>query len=353
VGFISDRRAAKEVESEFKAFQTVASQVVDVLATAGVVLDKYNAVVRASPGAIQFGLVQNRRLIHGALVQLADQARASSGAVQLDTFLETGLRRERVWVEARAAKFGDDYVMLLVEDRTESKKLEETRRDFVANVSHELKTPVGAIGLLAEAIQGATDDPAMVKKFAESMQKESQRLANLVQELIQLSQVQGAKVGENSTEVDLATVISDAVDRNSLVSEQRNIKIATSAERGITILGDQEMLATAIRNLIENALVYSNEGSQVGVGLKVTDEVAEISVTDSGIGIPESEQDRIFERFYRVDPSRSRDTGGTGLGLSIVKHVAANHGGEVKLFSKVGVGSTFTLRLPLRNQEKE
>jgi two-component system sensor histidine kinase SenX3 len=193
----------------------------------------------------------------------------------------------------------------------------------------------------------------MVQKFAESMQKESQRLANLVQELIQLSKVQGAKVGENSTDVDLATVITDAVDRNALVSEQRNIRMVTSAERGVIIRGDYEMLVTAIRNLIENALVYSNEGSQVGIGLKVADAVAEISVTDSGIGIPEMEQERIFERFYRVDPSRSRDTGGTGLGLSIVKHVAANHGGEVKLFSKVGVGSTFTLRLPLRNQEKE
>lgn len=243
--------------------------------------------------------------------------------------------------------------MLLVDDRTESKQLEDTRRDFVANVSHELKTPIGAIGLLAEAIQGATDDSEMVKKFAESMQKESQRLANLVQELIQLSKVQGARVGENSTEVDLAAVITDAVDRNLLIAEQRNIRVVSSAEPGTVVLGDYEMLVTAVRNLIENAIVYSNPASQVGIGLKVVNEVAEISVTDSGIGISEADQKRIFERFYRVDPSRSRETGGTGLGLSIVKHVAANHGGEVKLFSQPGVSSTFTLRLPIDTQEMQ
>jgi len=352
VGFLASRRAQKEEETrDFDAFQSIAAQVVDVMATAGVVLDLNNTVLRASPGAIQLGLVQNRRLIHSTLVKLVEKAKKTSGAVQQELLLETGLRRDKVWVEARAAQFGGEYVMLLVDDRTESKQLEDTRRDFVANVSHELKTPIGAIGLLAEAIQGATDDSEMVKKFAESMQKESQRLANLVQELIQLSKVQGARVGENSTEVDLAAVITDAVDRNLLVAEQRNIRVVSSAESGTVVMGDYEMLVTAVRNLIENAIVYSNPASQVGIGLKVVDGVAEIAVTDSGLGISESDQKRIFERFYRVDPSRSRETGGTGLGLSIVKHVAANHGGEIRLFSQPGVGSTFTLRLPIDTQE--
>jgi two-component system sensor histidine kinase SenX3 len=173
----------------------------------------------------------------------------------------------------------------------------------------------------------------------------------LVQELIQLSKVQGARVGENSTEVDLAAVITDAVDRNLLIAEQRNIRVVSSAESGTVVMGDYEMLVTAVRNLIENAIVYSNPASQVGIGLKVVEGVAEIAVTDSGLGISESDQKRIFERFYRVDPSRSRETGGTGLGLSIVKHVSANHGGEVRLFSQPGVGSTFTLRLPIDTQE--
>ena len=350
MGFLA-RKADQAAESSVDAFEVVAAQVVDVLATAGVVLDLSNNVLRASPGAVQFGLVQNRRLIHGALVQLVDEARKSSGAVSRDIELETGLKRDTVYVHARAARFGDNYVMLLVDDRTESRKLEETRRDFVANVSHELKTPIGAISLLTEAISGATDDPVTIQRFAESLQKESHRLANIVQELIQLSRVQGAKLSETSGELDLATVISDAVDRNVVLAEQHEIKLASNASGSVKFFGDYEMLTTAVKNLIENAIVYSEPGGQVGVGLKVVDGIAEIAVTDSGIGIPETEQERIFERFYRVDPSRSRETGGTGLGLAIVKHAAYNHRGEVKLFSKVGVGSTFTLRLPLNESE--
>ncbi len=184
------------------------------------------------------------------------------------------------------------------------------------------------------------------------MQKESQRLANIVQELIQLSRVQGANLSETIEEIDLATVIADAVDRNQTLANRRGVKLASTADVSVKIQGDYEMLVTAVRNLIENAIVYSEPNSQVGVGLRVVDDVAEISVTDSGLGIPESEQERIFERFYRVDPSRSRETGGTGLGLSIVKHAAYHHRGEIKLFSKPGVGSTFTLRLPINKKEE-
>jgi two-component system sensor histidine kinase SenX3 len=340
-------KKAEATDSQFDAFEKVAGDVVDVIATAGLVLDNQNSVLRASPGAVQFGLVQNRRLVHASLVQLVDSARLQTGAVGEDFYLETGLRRDKVWVHARAARFGENYVMLLVDDRTEARKLEETRRDFVANVSHELKTPIGAIGLLAEALQGAKDDPAAIDKFSASLIRESQRLANLVQELMQLSRVQGANALENSIEIDLASVIADAVERNQVLAEKRNVKLVSAAEAGTKVQGDYEMLTTAVRNLIENAIVYSEPGTQVGVGLKVSNGVAEISVTDSGIGIPETEQERIFERFYRVDPSRSRETGGTGLGLAIVKHVVANHRGEVKIFSQPGVGSTFTIRIPI------
>jgi two-component system sensor histidine kinase SenX3 len=353
MGILSARKAAKASAAEFDAFESVAASVVDVLASAGVVLDAANSVVRASPGARQMGLIQNRRLIHSVLVQLAERARTESGVQIVEAELEVGLQREPVWVHARASKFGEQYVILLVEDQTDARKLEDTRRDFVANVSHELKTPIGAIGLLAEAIQNATDDPATVAKFADSLIRESQRLNNLVQEVIQLSKVQGGRLQDNAGDVNLAQVIADAVERNQLLAEQRGVRILTSDTSKILIHGDYEMLTTAVRNLLENAIVYSAAGSQVGVGLREVDGVAEISVTDSGIGIPEGEQDRVFERFYRVDPSRSRETGGTGLGLSIVKHAAANHGGEVKLFSRKGVGSTFTLRLPINGSGQE
>lgn len=345
-------RKSGESEREVDAFEQVASQVVDVIASAGVVLDSQNYVLRASPGAVQLGLVQNRRLIHANLVKLADKARVQSGAVTEEFELETGLRKDRIWVHARAARFNDTYVMLLVDDRTESKKLEETRRDFVANVSHELKTPIGAIGLLAEALQGAKEDSAAIDKFSASLLRESQRLANLVQELMQLSRVQGGTSLDSARPIDLASVVADAVDRNQLLAEKRNIRLVAASEEGVRVMGDYEMLTTAVRNLIENAIVYSEPGTQVGIGVKRVDDVAEIAVTDSGIGIPESEQERIFERFYRVDPSRSRETGGSGLGLAIVKHVAANHRGEIKLFSQAGVGSTFTIRIPIHQEEK-
>ncbi len=324
-----------------------AAEVLDVLATAGMVLDGSNTVLRATSGAQAYGLVQNRLLIHSALVDLVDRARESGNPEHIDTELTTGLRGEVVFVHARAARLGERYVMLLVDDRTESRRLEETRRDFVANISHELKTPIGAVSLLSEALQDAVDDPIMVKKFAANLQRESSRLASLVQDIIQLSRLQSAESVAKANQIDLSAVVAEAVERNHFLAETKRIRIKVEAPRGQMIYGDHEMLSTALKNLIENAILYSEEGSQVGVGLRTIDGIAEISVADNGVGIPLDEQPRIFERFYRVDASRSRQTGGTGLGLSIVKHVAMNHRGEVRLFSQPGLGSTFTLRLPV------
>ena len=327
-----------------------AAEVLDVLATAGMVLDGRNNVLRATTGAQAYGLVQNRLLVHEILLDLVDKARKTGEPQHIDTELETGLRGEVVYVHARAARLGTRYVMLLVDDRTESRRLEETRRDFVANISHELKTPIGAVSLLAEALQDAIDDPVMVKKFAANLEREANRLASLVQDIIQLSRLQSAETVANATLIDLSGVVAEAVERNHFLAETKQIRIRVEAPRGHKIFGDHEMLSTAIKNLIENAILYSEDGSQVGVALRSVDGVAEISVADNGVGIPPEEQDRIFERFYRVDASRSRQTGGTGLGLSIVKHVALNHRGDVRLFSQPGLGSTFTLRLPVADK---
>ena len=352
MGLFADKRARSQ-QPDGDAVELLASQLIDVVASAGVVLDRSDLVLRSSPGATQLGLVSNGKLIDQTLKNLVDRARNKQESAEIEAEIETGLNRDKTWIHAKAVQFGDRYVMLLVDDLTEAKRLEDTRRDFVANVSHELKTPIGAISLLAEAITGATEDPAAITKFAQSLQKESQRLANIVQELIQLSRVQGANLADTIVQLDLGTVIADAVDRNQLLASQNNIRLASTVEGPIALQGDYEMLVTAIRNLVENAILYSEPGGQVGVGVKVIDDVAEITVTDSGIGIPESEQERIFERFYRVDPSRSRQTGGTGLGLSIVKHAASQHKGEIKIFSKVGVGSTFTLRIPINSSEEK
>ena len=326
--------------------QSFGGEAIEVLAAAGVMVDEFDRVIRASQGAIQMGLVAGKRLVHAPLVELVRRARQADQVIEAESELTPQQGVEPKYVAARAATFADRFVILLVDDRTENRRLESIRRDFVANVSHELKTPIGAIALLAEAIQNATDEPETVAKFAESLQRESHRLGNLVQEIIELSRVQGGIVPEARAQLDMRSVVMDAIDRNRLLSEQHEVRLVANAPNGIKLLGDQEMLTVAVRNLIENAIVYSESGTQVGVGLREIDDAVEVSVTDSGIGIPEAEQERIFERFYRIDQSRSRETGGTGLGLSIVKHAVANHGGEVRLFSRSGVGSTFTIRIP-------
>ena len=228
----------------------------------------------------------------------------------------------------------------------ELQRVNKIRRDFVANVSHELKTPVGAIGLLAEAIEGAAEDEEAVRRFARRLHKESARLTALVQDIIELSRLQGADVVTEGRPVDLQRVVADAVDRNRFPAESRRIDIVVGGRVTRPVYGDPDLLVTALRNLIDNAVRYSPEGTRVGVGVRERDGMAQISVTDQGPGIPEDEQDRIFERFYRVDTARSRQTGGTGLGLSIVKHVMSQHGGEVTVWSQAGRGSTFTLSIP-------
>jgi two-component system sensor histidine kinase SenX3 len=344
------KKQLEAIEAE-RAIPEGAVEILDLLTSAGVILNGSNTVVRATNGALALGLVQSRLLIHSELVRLVELVRGTGKNQVIEAELSTGLRGETIWVQARAARMDNNNVMLLVEDRTEAKRLEETRRDFVANISHELKTPIGAIGLLAEALQDATDDPAMVTKFAGNLYKESRRLGSLVQEIIQLSRLQSAELSKTGELVDLEGIVHESVERNQVIAEAKNISLEVDAPSGIVVYGDHEMLTMAVKNLIENAILYSDADSTVGLGLRAVDGVAEIAVTDHGVGIATDDQERIFERFYRVDPSRSRETGGTGLGLAIVKHVAANHRGEIKLFSQVGRGSTFTLRLPLADAD--
>jgi two-component system sensor histidine kinase SenX3 len=223
----------------------------------------------------------------------------------------------------------------------------------VANISHELKTPIGAIGLLAETLQGATDDKEAITKFASSLQREASRLGHIVQEIIELSRLQAATEIKNSADCRLADLISDSLERVRILADSKKMRLVADLDDTIEIQVNYEQVATAVTNLFENAINYSDPGGQIGISLKRVGEFAEIVVTDSGVGIALEDQARIFERFYRVDPSRSRETGGTGLGLSIVKHIALNHGGDISVFSKPGLGSTFTLTLPLNAPNKE
>jgi two-component system, OmpR family, sensor histidine kinase SenX3 len=324
-----------------------ADEVIDALESAGVVLDPSNTVVKASPGAHAIGLVWNDALAHPELVTLVDRVRRDGVPITQEVALARGPYSEpNIHLFVRVARLGVRYVLLLAEDRTESYRLDEVRRDFIQNISHELKTPIGAVGLLAEAMSEASDDPVMVKKFAKRLTKESERLARITKEIIELSRLQAADAVSKPDLVDIDQVVSLAIDENNVAADKHRIELASGGDKGIQVYGDEALLVVALHNLIANAIHYSPDGSRVGIGVNAKGGAIEIAVTDQGIGIPEEDRERVFERFYRIDPARSRHTGGTGLGLSIVKHVVQNHGGDVRLWSQPGRGSTFTIRLP-------
>jgi two-component system sensor histidine kinase SenX3 len=256
------------------------------------------------------------------------------------------LGRELLELRVRAAALGTGAILILIDDLAEERRVDAVRRDFVANVSHELKTPVGALSLLAETVQAAADDPEQVRHFAERMQMESNRLSSLIQDVIDLSRLQSDDPMTRAEVVSVDELVSRAFEEVRTLGTSREIELIRSEESGAEAYGDRGQLLTALRNLLTNAIVYSPQHTRVAVSSRINDGIIEISVKDQGIGIPGHDLDRIFERFYRVDPARSRGTGGTGLGLAIVKHVCQNHGGECTVWSEVNTGSTFTLRLP-------
>jgi two-component system sensor histidine kinase SenX3 len=347
LGFFLGQKTKSNVETESNSFPDLVAEVLELLGSVGIVIDGSNKVVGTNSWAESFGLVSRGFLVHSELVDLVKRARSGSAIESFEGILLVGLAQEKVSVSAKSKVVASDYVVLVLEDRTSDIRLDKTRRDFIENISHELKTPIGAIALLSEAIQEAGDDRAAVAKFASSLRKESSRLTLLVQDIIKLSRLQSEEVIADAEVVNLNEVVVEALDRNEQLAANRKIRLVSEQAPVLEVFGNKEMLITAVKNLVENAITYSEPGTNVGIGCSAKDSIAEITVTDSGAGISPENQQRIFERFYRADPSRSRDTGGTGLGLSIVKHVAKIHRGEVKLFSQVGVGSTFTLRVPL------
>jgi two-component system sensor histidine kinase SenX3 len=325
-------------------------RVLAVLRSAAVVLDDAGAVVRATPAAYALGLVRDGALVHASLHRLVDEVRGDGVIRDAELDLPRGpMGPATLRVSVRVAQVAPGLVALLADDLTAARRLEAIRRDFVANVSHELKTPVGALVLLAEAVGQAPDDAEAVRRFAGRMTDETTRLSRLVNEIIEYSRLQVAADGLSLVEVD--DIVAEAVRAVETTAAARQVRLTVGGRTGLRVSGDRRMLVTAVRNLVDNAVAYTADGTgvRVAVGSGRTDEgvdVVEVVVVDEGIGIPSDLHDRVFERFFRVDPARSRDTGGTGLGLSIVKHVAADHGGDVTVWSQPGRGSTFTIRLP-------
>jgi len=323
-------------------------RVLAVLPGAALVVGSDNVVLRASPEAANLGMSQGVRVDIPEIVALVAQVRRDGVIREEDLELRRPpLGRVAMHARVRVAPLSATAALVLIEDHSEAFRVDAVRRDFVANVSHELKTPVGALSLLAEAVQSAPDDQEAVERFSARMLVESQRLTNVVNDLIDLSRLQSGDPLKDSKLVDVDHVIAEAVDSTKLIANSRDIDVVVGAPVDTFVQGEEGQLVMAIRNLLTNAVAYSPPGTRVAVAARVRGGVVEIDVTDQGIGIPDSEQSRIFERFYRVDPARSRQTGGTGLGLAIVKHVCVNHGGECTVWSVQGEGSTFTLRLPV------
>ena len=340
------RKVADEPES-VEILPQLLIRALQLLEDEALVIDNDQIAVFQSEEIGSLNILQNGRLVSDELLAIVRAVRRTEkehkGSVEiLRGPLGEGRRKLRVAVTA----LDEDHILILISDESEKSRVDAIRRDFIANISHELKTPIGALSLLSEAISQAKDEPEAMERFASRIKSEAKRLEELVKEIINLSQLQGDDPLSDATIIEVDEIVDEAINQAETSAEARNIEIERSGEEGTLVLGDRKQLIMAIHNLIENAINYSPEKRRVVVAIKEVDKVVEISVIDQGIGISDDETERIFERFYRVDPARSRETGGTGLGLSIVKHVAQNHGGEIKVWSKLGVGSTFALRLP-------
>jgi two-component system, OmpR family, sensor histidine kinase SenX3 len=334
------------------------ASVLSVLSSSAVVLDHDDRVLMASAAARSFGLVADDQLRVGELLALVRQVRRDGetreGEIEVSASRLGGRRTSFAVRVAPLAAGAESLILVLAEDQTESRRVEEVRRDFVANISHELKTPVGALALLAETMEEAAEDPEAVRRFAGRMRQEASRLTYLVKDLITLSRIQAAEPVPDPNSVKLDAIVAEAVDRCRMKASARGIDLIVNCDPGLIVLGDEDLLVTALRNVLENAVGYSPEKTRVVVtASRDGKRTAKVSVADQGIGIPERDLERIFERFYRVDPARSRATGGTGLGLAIVKHVMAAHGGKVTVWSEEGVGSTFTLQFPVVSSPSE
>lgn len=346
---IRRRRSVSTAEADIWEIPGETTDLIKIIDAEYLILAPGEIVLDSSSRTATLSLSREGRLISEPILQLVRAARRSATYQEATLSIPRGPVGEGSHdLLVRVSPVGEQgLVVVLIFDDSEFRRLDATRRDFVANISHELKTPIGALSILSEAVLRAKDDPDAIVNFATRMQTESNRLSGLVQEIIDLSRLQDDDPLKGAKILDLSALILEAIESSRMAAEARGIEIVYTEMPNAKVLGDRRQIEMAIGNLVENAINYSPDRTRVAIALREDGDLAEISVSDQGIGIPEKDIERIFERFYRVDPARSRATGGTGLGLSIVKHVVANHGGDVNVWSEEGAGSTFTIRLPL------
>ncbi len=346
----TQRPRARAAEASGLA-QTRLQAVVDSLHAMVVILNPDGSVAASSRMARANGLVRGTLLQSDAVARAAAEVGGTERTATLDVELPRTQHRPAIHLDLEVTALPDGSVLVAGEDRSGSERFSQTRRDFFANVTHELKTPIGAILLLAEAVEAASDDPEMVREFASRLTTESGRLNDLVSDILALSRLQSTEPFLLTDRVSIDAVIEGSVQRCRALASSHEVAVTVGGEPDLWVLGDAQQLETAVTNLIQNAISYSEAGGRVVVTAKVDGDAIAIRVSDNGIGISEANLERIFERFYRVDAGRSRASGGTGLGLSIVKHVAAAHGGDVTAWSRLNQGSSFTLRLPREREQ--
>ncbi len=323
------------------------------MASVAIVVDKDNKVLRADASAYSLGFVRDDEIVHKTVLEMVDSVRRTGLTEQRKMELPRSRHSSDslIYLDVRVASLLSGRVLILADDETNVRRADAVRRDFTANVSHELKTPIGAIQLMAETIADNADDPEAVKMFAPRLITEAKRLGSLVQDLIDLSRLEQGDPLLKAKLVNIDEAVWEAVELQRNTAAASRVALVVGEPCGGHVWGDYHLLVTAIRNLVDNAIRYSEPDTRVTVNASVSDDLVRVAVVDSGLGIPDSEKTRVFERFYRVDPARSRNTGGTGLGLSIVKHIAADHGGTISVWSKPGRGSTFTLVIPQAGED--
>ncbi len=342
------RRKKNIAEYELDFATPEVQEILGSLDFASVIFSAGDRIEYYSSSAITLGVIREEKLVATSVLNLVRKARRTglpqSGHIEVPRGpIGEGTRK----LFAKVTFFANhDATFAVFTDESEAERVDAVRRDFVANISHELKTPISALRTLSEAVTVASEDP-QVNKFAFMIESQVERLSTLVQEIIDLSRLQDADPLLDALHVDIDEAVDEAIDQCQVLAGTREIDIIRGPLVKVSVVGDRTHLIMAFHNLIENAINYSPDKTRVAVNTIATDKIVEIVVIDQGVGISDSDQARIFERFYRVDPARSRETGGTGLGLSIVKHVIGNHGGDISLWSSTGIGSTFTIRLPI------
>lgn len=325
-------------------------QLAGALRSAAAVVGRHDDLIAANTAARSLGVVKGTRIAIPAVLELVRAARVDGEFASVNLDLVGASGRPSLQLAVRVVPLAEGRVFVVADDRAPALRMHESTRDFMTNATHELKTPIGAISLLGEAIEEAADDPVAVARFAGKVRAESERLAVLVGQIITLSKLQGRAPGAATDPVDVDDVVAHSLSRCAALARSRDVSLTVNGQGDLWASGDAEQLSTAVTNLVQNAIAYSNQRARVVVTTRparvADDDYVEIAVSDNGIGLSPDDVNRVFERFYRVDYARSRETGGTGLGLSIVNEIVQGHGGEVDVWSKLGQGSTFTLRIP-------